>query len=118
MAEKLKVGYIGLGEVVEDIPPARGKRQLLRINEFLIDAQASGPYYDEILSLRIQKKILPSLPPFAQIYFRRQIRHPHIPIDVGSFCQSVVCDFICSGDGHCRPAHQSWLLEPVSDFRC
>ena len=69
ISRRNKVGYFGIGEIVEEIPPAPGKRQLLRINELLIDTKALDPPFDEILDLRIQKRIIPSLPPFAQIFF-------------------------------------------------
>ena len=69
ISQRNKVGFIGVGEFVVEIPPASGKRQLLRINEFLIDTKASAPFHDEILYRRIQKRLLPSLPPFTQIFF-------------------------------------------------
>lgn len=69
ISQRNKVGFFSIGEIVEKIPPAPGKRQLLRINELLIDAKASAPFHDEILNQRIQKTLLPSLPPFAQIFF-------------------------------------------------
>jgi len=69
ISQRNKVGFFSIGEIVEKIPPAPGKRQLLRINELLIDTKASAPFHDEILNQRIQKTLLPSLPPFAQIFF-------------------------------------------------
>jgi uncharacterized protein (DUF58 family) len=69
ISQRAKVGFLGIGEFVQEIPPAPGKRQLLRINEFLIDTQASRPTSSEVLKLRIQKRLLPALPPFAQLFF-------------------------------------------------
>jgi len=69
ISQRAKVGFLGIGEFVQEISPAPGKRQLLRINEFLIDTQASRPTSSEVLKLRIQKKLFPSLPPFAQLFF-------------------------------------------------
>ncbi|MHA1968338.1 MAG: DUF58 domain-containing protein [Candidatus Hodarchaeales archaeon] len=71
-----KVGFFGIGEFVEEIPAAPGKRQLLRINEYLIDAQGSFPSHKEVFKLRLYKKLLPALPPSgAQIFLISPLYH-------------------------------------------
>lgn len=69
ISQRNLVGFFAVGEFVEQIPAAPGKRQLLRINEYLIDTKGSYPSSDEVFSVRLNKKLLPSLPPFAQIFF-------------------------------------------------
>ncbi|MFX0183214.1 MAG: DUF58 domain-containing protein [Candidatus Hodarchaeota archaeon] len=69
LSQRNKIGFFGLGEFVEEIPAATGKRQLLRINEYLIDAKGSYPNSDTVFNLRLIRKLLPSLPPFSQIFF-------------------------------------------------
>lgn len=69
ISQRNKVGFFALGEFVEEIPAAAGKRQLLRINEYLIDAKGSYPNSDTIFNLRLIRKLLPSLPPLSQIFF-------------------------------------------------
>ncbi len=69
ISHRNKIGFYGIGEFVNEIPTAPGKRQLLRINEFLIDVEGAYPLYEETLYLRLTKRLLPSLPPFSQIFF-------------------------------------------------
>ncbi|UCG90146.1 MAG: DUF58 domain-containing protein [Candidatus Heimdallarchaeota archaeon] len=69
ISQRNKIGFFGIGEFVHEIPAAPGKRQLLRINEFLIDVEGTYPMYEDTLNLRLTKKLLPSLPPFSQIFF-------------------------------------------------
>jgi uncharacterized protein (DUF58 family) len=69
ISQRNKVGFFALGEFIEEIPVAAGKRQLLRINEYLIDAKVSYPNSDMIFNLRLIRKLLPSLPPLSQIFF-------------------------------------------------
>ncbi|MFX1282520.1 MAG: DUF58 domain-containing protein [Promethearchaeota archaeon] len=69
ISQRNKIGFIGVGEFIHEIPVAPGKRQLLRINEFLIDVEGSYPPYEETLYLRLTKRLLPTLPPFSQVFF-------------------------------------------------
>ncbi|MHA2243538.1 MAG: DUF58 domain-containing protein [Candidatus Hodarchaeales archaeon] len=69
ISQRNKLGFIGIGEFIHEIPASPGKRQLLRINEYLIDVEGSNPPYDETLHLRLFQRLLPSLPPFSQIFF-------------------------------------------------
>jgi len=69
ISQRNKVGFFGIGEFIHEIPAAPGKRQLLRINEFLIDVECSKPLYKDILYPRLHRRLLPSLPPFSQIFF-------------------------------------------------
>ncbi len=68
ISQRNKVGFIAIGEFVEEIPAAPGKRQLLRINEFLIDTRCSYPSHDEVFNIRLHKRLLPSIPPNSQIF--------------------------------------------------
>ncbi len=69
ISQRNKVGFFTIGEFVEEIPPASGKRQLLRINEVLIDVKPSFPAHEGVLTLRLQRRLLSSLPPISQIFF-------------------------------------------------
>jgi uncharacterized protein (DUF58 family) len=69
ISQRNKVAFIAVGEFIHKIPAAPGKRQLLRINEFLIDVACSKPLYEDTLYLRLNKRLLPSLPPHSQIFF-------------------------------------------------
>lgn len=69
ISRRNKVAFIGVGEFIHKIPAAPGKRQLLRINEFLIDVECSKPLYEDTLYQRLKKRLLPSLPPHSQIFF-------------------------------------------------
>ena len=69
ISQRNKVGFIAIGEFVEEIPAAPGKRQLLRINEYLIDAKCSYPSHDEVFKVRLHKRLLPSIPPNSQVFF-------------------------------------------------
>jgi uncharacterized protein (DUF58 family) len=69
ISQRNKVGFMAIGEFIHEIPAAQGKRQLLRINEFLIDVEGSNPLYEDTVYLRLIKRLLPSLPPFSQIVF-------------------------------------------------
>lgn len=69
ISQRNKIGFFGIGEFIHEIPASQGKRQLLRINEYLIDVEGSNPLYDDTLYLRLTKRLLPSLPPFSQIFF-------------------------------------------------
>lgn len=69
ISQRNKVGFYGLGDLVEEIPAATGRRQLLRINEYLIDAKALYPDNNQIFELRLYRNLLSNLPPFSQIYF-------------------------------------------------
>ncbi|MFW9854057.1 MAG: DUF58 domain-containing protein [Candidatus Thorarchaeota archaeon] len=64
-----KIGFIGIGEFIEEIPPAIGKRQLLQISEYLIDVSPSYPQVEAIFQQRLNKKLLPSLSRVSQIVF-------------------------------------------------
>ena len=67
ISQRNKVGFFGVGEFIERIPPAMGKRQLLRINEFLIDTHSSYPLHDEVFKARLQQGLLPFIPPVSQV---------------------------------------------------
>ncbi|MFX1515991.1 MAG: DUF58 domain-containing protein [Promethearchaeota archaeon] len=69
ISQRNKVGFFAIGEFIHEIPAAPGKRQLLRINEFLIDVECSKPLYKDILHPRLYNRLLPALPPFSQIFF-------------------------------------------------
>ncbi len=76
ISQRNKVGFFGIGEFVEEIPAAPGKRQLLRINEYLIDTQVSFPFHEEVFKLRLNKKLLPALPRSgAQIFIISPVHH-------------------------------------------
>ena len=47
----------------------------------------------------------------------RQIRHPHLPADGGNLCRSPVGYHVCGGNGDRCGAHQSRVLESVSNLR-
>ena len=81
ISQRAKVGFFGIGEFVQEIPPAPGKRQLLRINEFLIDTQASRPTSSEVLKLRIHKRLFPALPPFTHVFFVSPV-HSRLILDL------------------------------------
>ncbi|MFX0171496.1 MAG: DUF58 domain-containing protein [Candidatus Hodarchaeota archaeon] len=82
ISQRNKVGFFALGEFVEEIPAASGKRQLLRINEYLIDAKGSYPNNNTIFNLRLFRKLLPSLPPLSQILF------------ISPLYNRIVCNFL------------------------
>ncbi|MHA1214670.1 MAG: DUF58 domain-containing protein [Candidatus Hodarchaeales archaeon] len=69
ISQRNNVGFFAIGEFIEVIPASMGKKQLLRINEFLIDCHPSAPRHHELISQRLQKKLLPSLPQLSQIFF-------------------------------------------------
>lgn len=69
ISQRNKVAFFGIGEFIHEIPAAPGKRQLLRINEFLIDVDCSKPPFKDTLYPRLTKRLLPSLPPFSRIFF-------------------------------------------------
>lgn len=76
ISHRNKLGFFGIGEFVEEMPAAHGKRQLLRINEYLIDAKGSFPSHKEVFKLRLRKKLLPVLPPSgSQIFFISPLYH-------------------------------------------
>lgn len=68
ISQRNKIGFFAIGQFVHEIPAAPGKRQLLRINEFLIDVESSSPLYEDTLYPRLSKRLLPSLPHFSQIF--------------------------------------------------
>lgn len=69
ISQRNKLGFFGIGEFVMEIPAAHGKKQLLRINEYLIDTKGSFPTHKDVFKLRLDKKLLPALPPTgAQIF--------------------------------------------------
>ncbi|MHA2224991.1 MAG: DUF58 domain-containing protein [Candidatus Hodarchaeales archaeon] len=63
------VGFYAIGKFVEEIPAAPGRKQLFRINEFLIDVKASYPLIEDMFAVRLKERLLGSLPPHSQIYF-------------------------------------------------
>ncbi|MHA1975123.1 MAG: DUF58 domain-containing protein [Candidatus Hodarchaeales archaeon] len=69
ISQRNNVGFYAIGEFIEIIPSSMGKKQLLRINEFLIDCHPSSPRHHKLIDLRLQKKLLPSLPRLSQIVF-------------------------------------------------
>ncbi|MFX1505123.1 MAG: DUF58 domain-containing protein [Promethearchaeota archaeon] len=69
ISQRNKVAFFGIGEFIHEIPAAPGKRQLLRINEFLIDAKCSQPLFKDTLYPRLTKRLLPSLTSLSQIFF-------------------------------------------------
>jgi uncharacterized protein (DUF58 family) len=69
ISQRNKVTFFGIGEFIHEIPAAPGKRQLLKINEFLIDVNCSEPLFKDTLYPRLTKRLLPSLTPFSQIFF-------------------------------------------------
>ncbi|MFX0014757.1 MAG: DUF58 domain-containing protein [Promethearchaeota archaeon] len=69
ISQRNKTGFFGIGEFLHKIPAALGKRQLLSINEFLIDVTCSKPLFMDTLYPRLSKGLLPSLPPFSQVFF-------------------------------------------------
>ncbi|MFX1534921.1 MAG: DUF58 domain-containing protein [Promethearchaeota archaeon] len=69
ISQRNKLGFFGIGELVNEIPAMRGKRQLLRISDYLIDVRASSPSHDGILKNRLNIKLRPALSPFVQIIF-------------------------------------------------
>jgi uncharacterized protein (DUF58 family) len=69
ISQRNKVAFFGIGEFIHEIPAAPGKRQLLRINEFLIDVKCSQPLFRDTLYPRLAKRLLPSLTSFSQIFF-------------------------------------------------
>ncbi|MFX0209709.1 MAG: DUF58 domain-containing protein [Candidatus Hodarchaeota archaeon] len=69
ISQRNKVAFFGIGEFIHEIPAAPGKRQLLRINEFLIDVTCSNPLFKDTLYPRLTKRLLPSLDSFSQIFF-------------------------------------------------
>ncbi len=79
ISNRNKLGFFGIGEFVEEIPSAHGKRQLLRISEYLIDARGSFPATKDVFKLRLHKKLLPALPPSgAQIFLISPLYHRDI----------------------------------------
>ncbi|MFX0064196.1 MAG: DUF58 domain-containing protein [Candidatus Hermodarchaeota archaeon] len=69
ISQRNKVGFFGIGEFVKEIPAMRGKRQLLRISDYLINVRASSPSHEGTLKNRLIFKLRPALSPFAQIIF-------------------------------------------------
>ncbi len=69
ISQRNKVGFFAVGEFIEKIPPAMGKRQLLRINEYLIDTKGSYPSYDPVFELRLNQLLHSSIPSLSQIIF-------------------------------------------------
>ncbi|MFX1250537.1 MAG: DUF58 domain-containing protein [Promethearchaeota archaeon] len=69
ISQRNKLGFFGIGELVEEIPAMRGKRQLLRISDYLINVRASSPSDDRTLKNRLIFKFRPALSPFVQIIF-------------------------------------------------
>ncbi|MFW9904612.1 MAG: DUF58 domain-containing protein [Candidatus Thorarchaeota archaeon] len=69
ISQRNKVAFFGIGEFIHEIPAAPGKRQLLKINEFLIDVKCSQPLFKDTLYPRLTKRLLPSLTSFSQIFF-------------------------------------------------
>jgi len=69
ISQRNKVGFFAVGEFVEKMPPATGKRQLLRINEYLIDTRSSYPAHDPVFELRLDQLLHKTIPPLAQIIF-------------------------------------------------
>ena len=63
------VGFYAIGKFVEEIPAAPGRKQLIRINEFLIDVKASYPLIEDMFAERLKERLLGSIPPHSQIYF-------------------------------------------------
>ena len=58
ISQRNKVGFFGVGEFITEIPAAPGKRQLLRINEYLIDTECSYPFIDDVFNQRLVKRLL------------------------------------------------------------
>jgi uncharacterized protein (DUF58 family) len=69
ISQRNKVGFFAVGEFIKKIRPTIGKRQLLRINEYLIDAQSSYPLYDSVFEFRLKQQISESITPFSQVIF-------------------------------------------------
>ncbi|MHA2053292.1 MAG: DUF58 domain-containing protein [Candidatus Hodarchaeales archaeon] len=69
ISQRNKVGFFAVGEFIERIPPAMGKRQLLRINEYLIDTKGSYPSHDPVFELRLNQLLHSSIPSLSQIIF-------------------------------------------------
>ena len=69
ISQRNRVGFFAVGEFIEKIPPAMGKRQLLRINEYLIDTKGSYPSHDQVFELRLKQLLYSSIPPLSQIIF-------------------------------------------------
>ncbi|UCE13301.1 MAG: DUF58 domain-containing protein [Candidatus Heimdallarchaeota archaeon] len=68
ISQRNKVGFYAIGEFIHEIPAAPGKRQLLKINEYLIDCEGSSPHFEDTFRLRVNQRLIPSLPPFSQIF--------------------------------------------------
>lgn len=68
ISQRNKVGFYAIGEFIHEIPAAPGKRQLLKINEYLIDCEGLSPLFDETFRLRVNQTLISSLPPFSQIF--------------------------------------------------
>jgi uncharacterized protein (DUF58 family) len=64
-----KVGFFAVGEFIKKILPTTGKRQLLRINEYLIDVQSSYPSFDSVFEFRLEEQVNKAIPPFSQVIF-------------------------------------------------
>ncbi|MFX0094528.1 MAG: DUF58 domain-containing protein [Candidatus Hodarchaeota archaeon] len=69
ISHRNKLGFFGIGEFINKIPAMRGKRQLLRISDYLINVKASSPSHDGTLKNRLIFQLRPALPPLAQIVF-------------------------------------------------
>ena len=69
VSQRNKVGFFAVGEFIERIRPTAGKRQLLRINEYLIDTHSSYPSHDSVFEFRLEQQVNKNIPPFSQIIF-------------------------------------------------
>jgi uncharacterized protein (DUF58 family) len=81
ISQRNKVGFYAVGEFIKKIRPTAGKRQLLRINEYLIDAQSSYPLYDSVFESRLKQQVNDSIPPFSQVIFISPL-YNHIMVDL------------------------------------
>ncbi|MCK4849520.1 MAG: DUF58 domain-containing protein, partial [Candidatus Heimdallarchaeota archaeon] len=69
ISQRNKIGFFAVGEFIKKISPSTGKRQLLRINEYLIDTQTSYTSYDPVFRNRLDQRIHKSIPPLSQVIF-------------------------------------------------
>jgi uncharacterized protein (DUF58 family) len=77
ISNRNKIGFLALGNFVEEISASIGKRQLLRINEYLIDTKEAYPINDEVFDLRISR-LSHLLPPFSQIFLISPLYNSYI----------------------------------------